>query len=275
MKNGKKVISENNYKHEYIDRVNQEKVLSEKHRIKILDIKIDVLDVKETIDLVEQYVIQKEPLHLMGVNADKINECCDNPLLKKIVNSCGVINADGASVVLASKYLKSPLPERVAGIDLMQDLVKLSEQKGYSIYLLGAKQEVVEKTKEVLAKRHPNLKILGIRNGYFKETEWKGISDEIKGLNPDFVFVGITSPTKEYLIEYMQNEGNTSVFMGVGGSFDVISGNIPRAPKWMQKCNLEWLFRVIQEPRRLFKRYFVGNGKFIKAIIKVKHKRKR
>ena len=275
MKNGKKVISENNYKHEYIDRVNQEKVLSEKHRIKILDVKIDVLDVKETIDLVEQYVIQKEPLHLMGVNADKINECCDNPLLKKIVNSCGVINADGASVVLASKYLKSPLPERVAGIDLMQDLVKLSEQKGYSIYLLGAKQEVVEKTKEVLAKRHPNLKILGIRNGYFKETEWKGISDEIKGLNPDFVFVGITSPTKEYLIEYMQNEGNTSVFMGVGGSFDVISGNIPRAPKWMQKCNLEWLFRVIQEPRRLFKRYFVGNGKFIKAIIKVKHKRKR
>lgn len=275
MKNGKKVISENNYKHEYIDRVNQEKVLSEKHRIKILDVKIDVLDVKETIDLVEQYVIQKEPLHLMGVNADKINECCDNPLLKKIVNSCGVINADGASVVLASKYLKSPLPERVAGIDLMQDLVKLSEQKGYSIYLLGAKQEVVEKTKEVLAKRHPNLKILGIRNGYFKETEWKGISDEIKGLNPDFVFVGITSPTKEYLIEYMQNEGNTSVFMGVGGSFDVISGNIPRAPKWMQKCNLEWLFRVIQEPRRLFKRYFVGNGKFIKAIIKEKHKRKR
>ena len=233
------------------------------------------MDVKETIDLVEQYVIQKEPLHLMGVNADKINECCDNPLLKKIVNSCGVINADGASVVLASKYLKSPLPERVAGIDLMQDLVKLSEQKGYSIYLLGAKQEVVEKTKEVLAKRHPNLKILGIRNGYFKETEWKGISDEIKGLNPDFVFVGITSPTKEYLIEYMQNEGNTSVFMGVGGSFDVISGNIPRAPKWMQKCNLEWLFRVIQEPRRLFKRYFVGNGKFIKAIIKEKQKRKR
>lgn len=87
---------------------------------------------------------------------------------------------------------------------------------------------------------------------------------------PDIVFIGITSPLKEYLIEYLQNDGNKSVFMGVGGSFDVISGNIPRAPLWMQKTNLEWLFRVMQEPRRLFKRYFVGNVTFINAIIKEK-----
>ena len=82
--------------------------------------------------------------------------------------------------------------------------------------------------------------------------------------------MGITSPLKEYLVEYLQDKGLNCVFMGVGGSFDVISGNIPRAPMWMQKCNLEWLFRVIQEPRRLFKRYIVGNTTFIKAIIKEK-----
>lgn len=255
--------------------IEQEKLLGKNKRIQILNTTIDVLDVKETIKLVEKYVKTKTPLHLMGVNADKINEVNQNELMMKIVNSCGIINADGASVVLASKYLKKELPERVAGVDLMQDLVKLSEEKGYSVYLLGAKQEVVEKTKEVLEERHPKLNIVGIKNGYFKDEAWKDISKELKKIKPDFVFVGITSPKKEYLIEFLQNDGNNSVFMGVGGSFDVISGNIPRAPKWMQKVNLEWLFRVIQEPKRLFKRYFVGNSKFIKAVMKEKCNDKR
>lgn len=231
---------------------------------------IDVLNVSETIELVEQYVIQKEPLHLVGVNADKINEMRENERLRSIVNGCGIINADGASVIMASKFLKKPLPERVAGIDLMQELVALSEQKGYQVFLLGAKQEVVEKTAQTLQDKHPGLILAGIHNGYFSEKEWPEISQMLRVAQPDFVFVGITSPMKEYLVEYLQKDGHRCVFMGVGGSFDVISGNIPRAPLWMQKCNLEWLFRVIQEPRRLFKRYFVGNWKFIMAVLREK-----
>ena len=250
--------------------IKQEKILGKNPRITILNTTIDVLSVQETINLVEEYVRQKEPLHLMGVNADKINELNENERLKQIVNSCGIINADGASVIKASKYLGKPLPERVAGIDLMQSLVKISEEKGYSVYLLGAKQEVVEKTATVLKEQYPKLKLVGFHNGYFKEEDWPSISAELKLHNPDFVFVGITSPMKEYLIEFLQDDGNKSVFMGVGGSFDVISGNIPRAPRWMQKRGLEWLFRVIQEPRRLFKRYFVGNWVFIKAVWKEK-----
>lgn len=251
---------------EFGENIQQESVLGDNQRITILNTVIDVLNVQETIELVEKYVETKTPLQLMGVNADKINEVNQNKKMKKIVNSCGVINADGASVVLASRYLGKPLPERVAGIDLMQKLVSLSEEKGYSIYLLGAKQEVVEKTKKILQKTYPALKIVGIHNGYFKEKDWISISTELKEKKPDFVFVGITSPMKEYLIEFLQNNGNDAVFMGVGGSFDVISGNIPRAPLWMQKCNLEWLFRVMQEPNRLFKRYFVGNWIFIKSV---------
>ena len=111
------------------------------------------------------------------------------------------------------------------------------------------------------------MNVVGIRNGYFKEADWEMVSEQIKKTNPDLVFVGITSPIKEYLIEYLQNKGHKEVFMGVGGSFDVISGNIPRAPLWMQKMNLEWLFRMLQEPKRLFKRYFIGNTKFINAVI--------
>lgn len=253
-----------------IEEVKQEPLLGKNKRITILNTTIDVLNIEETILLVEKYVKTKTPLHLMGVNANKINELNDNELMKKIVNSCGIINADGASVILASKYLNNPLPERVAGIDLMLDLISLSNNKGYSVYLLGAKQEIVEKTARILKKEYKDLNILGIRNGYFDKDKWPEISNDIKRLKPDFVFVGITSPIKEYLIEYLQNDGNQSVFMGVGGSFDVISGNKRRAPKWMQKCNLEWLFRVIQEPKRLFKRYFIGNWKFIKAIRKEK-----
>ena len=252
--------------------IKQEKVLGRNKRITMMNTVIDVLDMKETVELVDEYIKTNTPLHLMGVNADKINELNSNPLMKEIVNKCGIINADGASVVMASKFLKKKLPERVAGVDLMIELVKLCCEKNYSIYLLGAKQSVVEQTRDVLMDKYSNLNIKGIHNGYFKEEQWDDISKELKKLKPDIVFVGITSPTKEYLIEYLQNDGNKSVFMGVGGSFDVISGNIPRAPKWMQKCNLEWLFRVIQEPKRLFKRYFVGNLKFIKLVIKEKKK---
>ena len=254
-----------------IGTIKQEKRLGNNKRIIICGTQIDVLNEAETIELVEKYIITKTPLHLMGVNADKINEVNKNALMKKIVNSCGVINADGASVILASKYLKKKLPERVAGIDLMQKLVSLASEKKYGVYLLGAKKEVVKETTEVLRHRYPNIDIKGFRDGYFKREDWKKISDEIKKKKPDIVFVGITSPNKEYLIEYLQNDGNNAVFMGVGGSFDVLSGNIKRAPVWMQKANLEWLFRVLQEPKRLFKRYFVGNWIFIRAIYKEKH----
>ncbi|WP_305178212.1 WecB/TagA/CpsF family glycosyltransferase [Faecalibaculum rodentium] len=253
----------------------KDKRLWNTRRVNILGLDIDVLTMNQTVDLVEEYVKRKAQLHLMGVNADKINECQKNLELAKIVNNCGVINADGASVVLASRFLKKSLPERVAGIDLMLNLVRLSAEKDYSIYLLGAKKEVVFKTKNVLMEQFPSLRIVGIHDGYFEDNCWKDLSDEIKGLNPDFVFVGITSPKKEYLIEYLQSEGNSSVFMGVGGSFDVISGEIARAPHWMQKANLEWLFRMMQEPKRLFKRYFFGNSKFIYMVVKEKMKRDR
>lgn len=251
-------------------KITQEQVLGRNPRITISGITIDVLDEAQTINLVETYIKTRTPLHLMGVNADKINAAQEDPRLREIVNSCGVINADGASVVLASRYLKKPLPERVAGIDLMMKLVALSEEKHYKVYLLGAKQAVVEETAKRLREQFPALELVGFRNGYFQDEDWPAMSAELKRLQPDLIFIGITSPLKENLIEYFQNDGCAGVFMGVGGSFDVISGSIPRAPLWMQKCGLEWLFRVMQEPKRLFKRYFLGNFQFINRIIKEK-----
>ncbi|CAM2890871.1 UDP-N-acetyl-D-mannosamine transferase [Streptococcus acidominimus] len=241
--------------------------------VEMLGIKLNPLTMDETVTVVDQEFIQKnKPLHLMGVNADKINQCYEDSNMMKIVNNCGVVNADGASVVLAGKYLGIDIPERVAGIDLMQELLKLSENKSYSVYFFGAKEEVVKKMLNNFKQVYPNLKVSGYRNGYFSDEEVDSISEDIRQKKPQIVFVGITSPKKEFLIERFLEDGIQSVFMGVGGSFDVLSGTIKRAPLWMQKSHLEWLFRVMNEPRRLFKRYFVGNTKFIKTIVKEKRK---
>lgn len=227
----------------------------------------------ETVNEVDQYIKKQRPLHLMGVNADKINELQKDKKLKEIINNCEIINADGMSVVWASRKLGKPLKERVAGIDLMLKLLTLSQQKGYSIYLLGAKQEVVEQTIEVIEKEYKGINIAGYHNGYFRKEEWNDIAKEIENSFADIIFVGISSPLKEYLVEYLLQKCEKGVFMGVGGSFDVISGKIARAPIWMQKMGLEWLFRVIQEPKRLWKRYLVGNMKFIFYVYREKYRR--
>lgn len=242
-------------------------------RIKILNTFIDNLSMEETVEEVDKYVAEHRSLHLMGVNADKINALNENERLKRIVNGCEIINADGASVVWASRKLKKPLKERVAGIDLMDRLLTLAERKGYTIYLLGARQEVTEKTAEVIRKKYPKIMIAGLRNGYFSEKDWDTVAGELKNSGAQIIFVGITSPLKEYLVEYLQNAGVSGVFMGVGGSFDVISGNIPRAPLWMQRAGLEWLFRVLQEPGRLWKRYLVGNTRFIISVYREKYRK--
>ena len=223
---------------------------------------------KETVSLVEKKIINHETVHLLGVNADKINELDDDSKMRRITDEAQIVNADGASVVIASHILGKPLPERVAGIDLMQELLKLANEKGYSVYFLGAKKSVVEKMVHVLQLDYRNLNIAGYRDGYFSKKDWKNIGETLMKAKPDIVFVGITSPIKEYLIDFLMKQNVTGVFMGVGGSFDVLSGNIKRAPILIQKLNLEWAYRVMQEPRRLFKRYFFGNAKFTIKIMK-------
>lgn len=238
--------------------------------IRLFDVNFDALTMAETVALVETKINERKGVHLLGVNADKINELDANPEMKRIVSEAEIINADGASVVLASKVLGKSLPERVAGIDLMQELLSLANNNGYPVYFLGAKQEVVTMMVGRLEQQYPDLKIAGYRNGYFSRDKWEEIAVSLQEVQPSIVFIGITSPTKEYLIDFLMRKNINSIFMGVGGSFDVLSGNIMRAPIWVQKANLEWLYRVMQEPRRLFKRYFFGNAKFLGKIMKEK-----
>lgn len=243
-------------------------------RYKILNTYVNALSMEDTIKCVEKIIKRGKPTQHVVINASKVNLMEKDPELRRIVNSCPLINADGASIIWAAKKLGIPLKQRVTGIDLFLNLIELANEKGYKIYLFGAKEEVVTKVKETFENQYPNLQIVGYRNGYFTESEETEIVNNMKKSNADMMFVAISSPKKEYWINKYLDQLNIPFVMGVGGSFDVVAGVTNRAPRWMQNNGLEWLYRFIQEPRRMWKRYIVGNIKYICLTYKYKFKNK-
>lgn len=244
-------------------------------RVEIMGASIDPWTMEQTVDGASRYIKAGEFAHLIGVNADKLMQMHDDPWMADCVNDCEIVNADGASMVLAARKLGVGIPGRVAGIDLMGELCDLAASHGYPVYLLGAKPSVVEKTALELSRLYDGMPLAGYRDGYFADNEWPQIAESVRASGSKIVFIGITSPKKEKLIEYFRRQGLKGVFVGVGGSFDVVSGMIPRAPLWMQCANLEWLFRMIQEPGRLVKRYVVGNARFLRMLQMEHRKMKR
>jgi N-acetylglucosaminyldiphosphoundecaprenol N-acetyl-beta-D-mannosaminyltransferase len=229
---------------------------------------------QETLAIVEQTISKGEQLHHVVVNAGKIVAMQTDLQLRQSVNECDLINADGQAVVWASKILGQPLKERVAGIDLMINLVELAHQKKYKIFFFGAKDEVVKTVVNNYAKTYSPDIIVGYRNGYFKKEEEQDIAREIADSGANMLFVAISSPTKEnFLFENKELLQKVNFVMGVGGSFDVVSGKVKRAPLWMQNSGLEWFHRFSQEPKRMWKRYLIGNMKFINLVIQEKLKK--
>ena len=224
---------------------------------------------QETLQIIEHTITKGKQLHHVVVNAGKIVFMQKDLKLRKSVNESDLINADGQAVVWASKVLGKPLKERVAGIDLMGNLVELAYKNNYKIFFFGAKKEIVSKVVKKYKTNYSNDIIAGYRDGYFNKEEEQDIAKQISESGANILFVAMPSPKKEtFLSENKHLLKNVNLIMGVGGSFDVISGATKRAPLWMQNNGLEWLFRFIQEPRRMFKRYFIGNIKFILLVIK-------
>ena len=244
-------------------------------QIHILNTRIDNLSMQETLDIIDRNIQEKKQIHHIVVNAGKIVAMHQDEQLRKDVNSADIINADGQAVVWASKFLGKPLKERVAGIDLMQNLVKLAYQKKYKIFFLGAREVIVNKVVKIYQQQYTPEIIAGYRNGYFTKEDEFAIASQIAGSGANMLFVAISSPKKENFLNTYKNElKNVQFIMGVGGSFDVVAGKIKRAPKWMQNSGLEWLYRLLQEPKRMWKRYLIGNSKFIGLVLKEKFSRK-
>ena len=238
-------------------------------KVNIFNIPIDAITMKETLQRVEDAIVKQEQIHHTVVNAGKIAAMQTNKELQKSVVEATIINADGQAIIWAANLLGQKLPERVSGIDLMEGLVKRSFEKGYKCYFLGATEEVVAKLVNIYKDQYSKDIIAGYRNGYFNKGEEESIAHQISESGANILFVAITSPKKEiFLNTYKKQLQNVNFIMGVGGSFDVISGKVKRAPLWMQSIALEWLYRVMQEPKRLGRRYLVGNTKFIWLVVK-------
>lgn len=241
------------------------------NRITILNIKIDNLYMHQTLQCIENSILQNKKLHHVVVNAGKMVAMQRDLKLRQSVNSCDLINADGQAIVWASRILGQPLKERVAGIDLMENLVELAYNKNFKIFFFGAKEEVVKKVVTNYTFKYSKDIIAGYRNGYYKKDDEVKIAQQISESGADILFVAISSPTKEnFLHDNKEILKDINFVMGVGGSFDVVSGLVKRAPLWMQKIGMEWFYRFAQEPKRMWKRYLIGNIKFIWMVFKAR-----
>lgn len=235
--------------------------------VHILGIDVFKMGMEEVLDLCEERIAQRKPLLVGVVNVAKLVNSRKNAQLKKSVEDADVVLADGLGVVWLSKLIGDPLPERVAGIDIMSGLLGRAGEN-YRVYFLGARKEVVQKVVEYAKERYPGLRIAGFRDGYFDEKDANTVAEGIRQSHADILFVAMTSPKKENFLSKWREHMDVPICHGVGGSFDVVAGVVKRAPLWMQRLGLEWFYRVLQEPGRMWKRYFVTNSIFFFLGIK-------
>ena len=230
-------------------------------RTHVCGIPVDILTMDESIEAACALIQSGQPHQHVAINAAKVVAARHDPVLREIIASCAIANADGQSIVWASRILGPSLPERVTGIDFMLRMWEVAAQKGYRVYLLGSKPSTVHKAADVA--RTQGVDVVGERSGFWTADEEKAVVAEVARTRPDLLFVGLPTPRKEkFLHEHLPDLG-TPLAVGVGGSFDVVAGEVSRAPLWMQRWGLEWLHRIRQEPRRLLRRYVLGNVEFI------------
>ncbi len=232
--------------------------------INLFGIKIHALTMDELINICGEHISKKDSLLLGVINVAKLVNSRKNDELHRSLTEADIVLADGLPIIWLSRMIGNPLPERVAGIDIMYKLLKEANKKHYRVYFLGAKPEVLQTMIKTIQKDCPGIPIAGYRDGYFDKDEEQDVAKNIKDSRADILFVGISSPKKENFLKNWQKVIDAPICHGVGGSFDILAGATKRAPIWMQKSGLEWLYRLIQEPRRMWRRYLFTSIIFIK-----------
>ncbi len=220
-------------------------------RVTLLGVPVDPLTMPEALARAEGFIASRRPHHIVTADASGVMQAQDDPALLGIMQQAALVTPDGAGVLLAARMRGVQLPARVSGVDLVEQLSALAAQKGYLVYLFGAAEGVAAEAAEKLKARHPGLTIVGTRNGFFTPAEEPQIVRDIAATHPDLLFVALGIPKQEQFIRGYFTELNVPVMIGVGGSFDVIAGRLQRAPVWMQRTGLEWLYRITQQPKRL------------------------
>jgi N-acetylglucosaminyldiphosphoundecaprenol N-acetyl-beta-D-mannosaminyltransferase len=232
----------------------------------LFGIPLDPVTMGQAVARCNETIENREQLSIGVVNAAKIVAMRRNAQLREAVGRSGMVLADGQAVVWASRLLGSPLPERVAGIDLFMELLDESARRGYRVYFLGARPDVLARMLDEVGRRFPDLAVAGARDGYYRAGEEAEIAEEIRLSRADILFVGMSSPRKEMFLGEWGLATKAHVLHGVGGSFDVLARLTRRAPLWYQTHGLEWLYRAWQEPVRLGRRYLTTNVVFLGLV---------
>lgn len=222
-------------------------------KINILGVNISMLTMDETVKKAMGFLDDGKNHVVFTPNSEIIYAAYKDASFADVLNSADINTADGIGVVYASKILKNPLRERVAGFDFLNNLVKEAAPMGKRVFLFGSKPGVAEKAGAELEKRYPGIIICGVRDGYFKDEESEQIANQIKEAKPDIVFVCLGAPKQEKWIYKYKDIIGAGLIMGAGGSLDVLAGNVERAPEKWQKAGLEWAYRLKKEPKRIMR----------------------
>ncbi len=231
-------------------------------RVVVLGCPVDNLTMDETVRLAVAAMRNGRPVRQVSLNVAKLVNMRSDPLLRSDVTTSDIINADGAGILLAGRITGSRLKERVAGIDLFQNLLKICAEQNFRPFFLGATPDVLREAVSNAVKRNPSLRLAGARDGYFTREQEPQLLTEINASGADCLFIGMPTPRKERWLAANKDSLKIPFAMGVGGSFDILAGRVQRAPRLFQERGLEWLYRVMQEPRRMWWRYTRTNFLF-------------
>lgn len=238
-------------------------------KISVLDVKFDNYSMREFQNLFLSRMNNKQSTFIVTANPEIVMAAKDNPDFKELVNGADFLTADGIGIIKGANILKTPMKERVTGYDLFSWFIEIAEKRSSKIFFVGAKPEVIAKVAQKVAEKYPHIQVVGAKDGYFKE-DLQTVATEIEAVEPDMVFAALGYPRQEELINILRQDNLPAMMMGVGGSFDVFSGTVKRAPMIFQKAHLEWFYRLLTNPTR-FKRMLVL-PKFIGEVKKSRKK---
>lgn len=222
-------------------------------KVNILGVHISMLNISDSVDEIMKMLEEPHPHMVFTPNSEIVMNAYHDDKFRSLLNSADLLTADGIGLVYASRIVKKPIPERAAGFDIAMELLSRVSKTNHSVFLFGSKPGTAERAAKILCERNPGLNIAGCRNGYFKPEETDGIINEINASGADLVFVCLGAPAQEQWIAANADKLNARVLMGLGGSLDAVTGDMPRAPQWWCDHGLEWFYRLCKQPKRFFR----------------------
>lgn len=240
--------------------------MPERGRVELMGLSFDPETMHSAVERCLQWCAgPRIPHTVITANARVLCMMRRDPELRQACRSGDLVLADGMSVVRALRLARTPVPERVSGVDLLARLLEVGAGRQLRVFFLGAREEVVRRLVESCRSKYPGLVVAGYRNGYFPATDELAVAEQIRESRPHLLFVGMPSPFKEVFLERHRARLEIPILMGVGGSFDVLAGYRTRAPRWIRDLGMEWAWRLLMEPRRMWKRYLTTNTEFLWA----------